>query len=221
VSNNNKDTLQITEIYASIQGESLYSGHPCTFIRTTGCPLRCRWCDTTYSFKDGQSMTIDQIVEEVAKHNIDIVELTGGEPLAEKNTLPLMNRLLEKGYHVLIETSGHLPIKEIDKRVHIIMDVKCPGSNMVHKNALDNLNHLKPSDEVKFVLSSKDDFEWARNFIESNNLTRKAQLSLSPAWGLVKPHKLVEWMLDSQPEMKVRLNLQIHKYIWSPKLKGV
>ena len=217
----NSTQLLITEIYSSIQGESLYTGHPCAFIRLSGCPLNCKWCDTVYSFKDGNPYTIEEIINEVAKYKLDIVEVTGGEPLANPNSIHLMQSLIDEGYQVLLETSGHLPIKNVPEEVHVIMDIKCPASGMASKNYWENIKKLKPSDEVKFVVASKQDFNWAKQIIDDHSLQSKAQLCFSPAWGHVDPKDLVGWLLDEQPNLKARLNLQIHKYIWSPKAKGV
>lgn len=213
--------LKITEIYRSIQGESRHAGFPCTFIRLTGCPLRCKWCDTVYSFKGGQSLSIEQILEEVQKLNLSLVELTGGEPLAQPLAFPLMDQLLKKGYQVLLETSGSEDLSQVPSGVHIIMDLKAPDSTMSEKNLWSNLVHIKPSDDIKFVLASRSDFDWAMEIIQTEKLLEKAQILLSCAWGLLEPKTLSEWMLDNATAQHCRLQLQQHKYIWGPRAKGV
>ena len=212
-------TLFITEIYKSVQGESSYAGLPCTFIRLSGCPLRCKWCDTVYSFKKGVEKSLSIILDEVKKKNCNLVELTGGEPLAQKQSLDLMDQLIKNNYKVLLETSGSISLKEVPEKVHIIMDLKCPDSRMDQHNNWNNLKFLKPSDEIKFVIASRSDFEWALTKIKEFQLTRNFQILFSPAWGLLKPDLLVEWILDC--EVQARLNLQQHKYIWNPRKKGV
>jgi 7-carboxy-7-deazaguanine synthase len=211
--------LMVTEIYKSIQGESSWAGIPCTFIRLTGCPLRCRWCDTVYGFKGGKKMTQEGILDEVERLGVNLVELTGGEPLAQAEAKPLMDALVEKGYKVLIETSGSESLEGVSDKVHIIMDIKCPGSGMSDKNLWSNLALLKATDEIKFVIANKEDFEWAAAIVQQKNLSSLCHLLFSPAWGLVKPSDLVAWLLESK--IDARLNLQLHKYIWSPRAKGV
>lgn len=212
------DPLMITEIYASIQGESSYAGLPCTFVRLTGCPLRCRWCDTAYSFEGGRAMTLAEVMADVARQQIQLVELTGGEPLAQKGCTTLAHQLAEAGYKVLIETGGSEDVAPLDLRVHIIMDIKCPGSGMHERNLWSNLDALKPSDEIKFVLADRADYEWAVNLIKERNLER-FKLLFSPAFGLLQPKILAEWMVADK--VNARLNLQQHKYIWHPRAKGV
>ena len=212
-------SLIITEIYSSVQGESTFTGIPCAFIRLTGCPLRCKWCDTVYGFHGGASQTIEEILNKVKELDISLVELTGGEPLAQANAIPLMDELIAAGYQVLIETGGSEPIEQINPKVHIIMDIKCPGSGMVDRNRYENLQFLSMKDEIKFVIADRKDFEWARDFIQQHQLVGKAKLLFSPAWGLCKPDELVAWILADK--VPVRLNLQTHKYIWNPKKKGV
>lgn len=211
--------LKVTEIYQSVQGESSLVGIPCTFIRLTGCPLRCRWCDTVYSFQGGLEKSMMEIIEEVEKWTPRSVELTGGEPLAQEGTTLLAEELLARGFRVLIETSGSEPIDTLPKEVHVVMDIKCPGSGMESHNLLSNLDHLKTSDDLKFVVSSKSDFDWSVDFVRKHALTGKVNVLASPAWGLVDPKDLVSWILDS--EVPFRLNLQIHKYVWGPRVKGV
>lgn len=211
--------LTITELYVSVQGESSWAGLPCAFIRLTGCPLRCRWCDTVYSFHGGQKMSIAEILEKLKGFGVPLVELTGGEPLAQEGAIPLMRELLAQGYRVMIETSGALPISDVPKEVIKIVDLKCPDSGMCDKNLMENIEHLSPHDEIKFVVASRQDFEWAKEQIRSRGLDKICTQLLSPAWGLVTPKDLVEWMLEAK--VPARLNLQQHKYIWSPRQKGV
>lgn len=212
------DPLMITEIYASIQGESSYAGLPCTFVRLTGCPLRCRWCDTAYSFEGGKAMTFDEVLADVASQKIQLVELTGGEPLAQKGCITLAHKLIEAGYKVLIETGGSEDVAPLDSKVHIIMDIKCPGSGMHERNLWSNLDALKPTDEIKFVLADRADYDWALDIIKNRNLER-FKLLFSPAFGLLQPKTLAEWMVIDK--VQARLNLQQHKYIWHPRAKGV
>jgi len=213
------ETLTITEIYGSIQGESSYTGMPCTFVRLTGCPLRCRWCDTAYAFEGGQPTTIDQVVAEVKKIGLPLVEMTGGEPLAQKAAIPLMRTLVDAGFKVLIETGGSEPIEEVPRDVHIIMDIKCPGSKMSDRNRWANLDFLKPTDEIKFVLADRSDFDWAENLVAQKKLNERCSLLYSCAFGLLQPKDLAEWMVANRS--KARLQLQQHKYIWHPRAKGV
>ncbi len=211
----------VTEIYASIQGESSYAGLPCTFIRLTGCPLRCRWCDTVYGFKGGTLMTGQSILDEVDKLGVPLVELTGGEPLAQPQAPVLMQALIDKGYRVLIETSGSEDLSKVPSPVHVIMDLKCPGSGMEEKNLWSNLNLLKTTDEIKFVLAGRSDFDWAVDVIGREKLAERFSILLSCAWGLLSPKDLAQWMV-AEPALKTcRLQLQQHKYIWGPRAKGV
>ncbi|MFK7823178.1 MAG: radical SAM protein [Oligoflexales bacterium] len=212
-------SLLVKEFYKSIQGESSYSGLPCGFVRLSGCPLRCRWCDTVYGFKGGDTLSIDEILENVKAMNVPLVELTGGEPLAQENSIELLNRLCKEGYKVLLETSGSISIENVPDKTHIIMDLKCPDSQMSEHNLFSNLDYLKLTDEIKFVVASKSDLTWAHMMIHEYGLDKRFSILISPAWGLVKPQDLVEWMLEYN--IPARLNLQIHKYIWGPKAKSV
>jgi 7-carboxy-7-deazaguanine synthase len=209
----------ITEIFASIQGESVYAGHPCTFIRLTGCPLRCSWCDTVYGYKGGTKLSMAEILAQVAGYGISMVELTGGEPLAQKGTARLAELLIAQGHRVLIETSGALSISELPQAVHIVMDIKCPDSGMAEKNLWSNLESLKVTDEIKFVVASRDDFLWGKSVIADYGLIERFAVSFSPAWGLVAPKDLAAWIIESR--LPCRLNLQQHKYIWGPDVQGV
>ena len=213
------DTLIITEIYASVQGESEYAGIPCTFIRLTGCPLRCRWCDTTYGFSGGTEMSFESILSKVAELGLPLVELTGGEPLAQKNCANLAAELVARGYKVLIETGGSEDVSVLPQDIHIIMDIKAPGSQMHERNLWKNLDHLKPTDEIKMVLSHREDYDWALKIMRDHRLTERFKVLLSVAFGLLQPKDLAEWMVADK--LRARLNLQQHKYIWHPRAKGV
>lgn len=211
--------LKINEIYYSIQGESSYSGIPCIFIRLTYCNLRCSYCDTEYAFYDGKEMTIKQIITEVDKYNCDLVEVTGGEPLLQKNCIKLIEELERKNKKVLIETGGALSIKEISKKTHIILDIKCPSSNMSHKNLLDNFNYIKKTDEIKFVIGDKKDYLWTKDIIENHKLNEKCSILISPVHKKIKEEKLVKWILKDN--LNVRFQIQLHKQIWDEDTKGV
>jgi 7-carboxy-7-deazaguanine synthase len=226
--------MQITEIYKSIQGESTHAGLPCVFVRLTGCNLRCSWCDSEYTFSGGHRMTMEEVMEEVEQLSPDgLVEITGGEPmLQERELVPLMQRLLDDGYTVLLETSGERPLERVPKGVVKIVDVKCPNSGEPDSFHMQNLDALDSVDEVKFVLSDRADYEFARDFVARYNLARRVSAVLfSPAFSkdangprgtshcLLDPRELAEWMLaDNVP---VRLGLQIHKFIWDPAMKSV
>jgi len=214
------DVLMIHEIYASIQGESSWAGMPCSFVRTTGCNLRCSWCDTTQAFHGGTKMSRDEVRSRVLALNTPLVELTGGEPLLQAGVLPLMRELCDLGKTVLIETSGERDISQVDPRVHRIVDVKAPGSGESAKNRSENFQHLTQRDEVKFVLADRADYEWARALLERERLHEKAKHVLfSPVHGVLDPKDLIAWSLaDALP---VRVNLQLHKYVWSPTMQGV
>lgn len=211
--------LKINEIYKSIQGESSKAGLPCTFVRLTYCNLRCSYCDSEYAFYDGKDMEIDEILSEIKKLGCNLVEVTGGEPLFQKESLDLMKRLCDEGYEVMLETGGSLPIEEIDKRVMIILDLKCPSSGMLKKNRYKNLEHLKTIDEVKFVIGTREDYEWAKEKIFEHNISEKCSVLLSTVFGALNPQTLVDWILEDK--LNVRFQLQMHKYIWDPKTKGV
>jgi 7-carboxy-7-deazaguanine synthase len=224
----------LIELYVSVQGESSFAGLPCIFVRLAGCNLRCSWCDSEYTFHGGEKFSLDQVEEKIAAlAPVRLVEFTGGEPmLQERELLPLMDRLLEKGYTLMIETSGERPLLKIPKAVHKIMDVKCPASGESGRFHLENLQALTSKDEVKFVISDRADYEFAREFIEQNNLAaRCGQILLSPAFSktptsqrtaancVLDPRLLVEWMLADH--VPARLSLQIHTFIWEPLKKGV
>ena len=214
------DLLVIHEIYASIQGESSFAGLPCTFVRTTGCNLRCSWCDTPQAFHGGQKLARAEVLARALAFGTPLVELTGGEPLLQAGVLPLMSELCDAGKTVLIETSGERDISAIDPRVHRIMDIKAPGSGESARNRSENLRHLTKRDEVKLVLVDRSDYDWAKALLLGERLDERVRHVLfSPAWGKLDPQTLVTWVLED--ELPVRVNLQIHKYVWGPSAQGV
>ena len=210
--------MRVTEIFFSIQGESSHAGRPCVFVRLTGCNLRCTWCDSEYTFSGGERMSLDEVVARVASYGCDLVEVTGGEPLAQKEAFPLIERLCDDGYEVLIETSGSIDITPVDRRAKLILDVKCPGSGEVEKNRWENLDALAPHDEVKFVIAGREDYDFAKRVIDEKRLARGTVL-LSPVWGKMDIKALAEWMLADR--VPARLQTQLHKHIWGPDVKGV
>jgi 7-carboxy-7-deazaguanine synthase len=212
--------LTISEIYPSIQGESTHAGRPCVFVRLTACNLRCRWCDTPYAFTGGTSMTIDEVLTEVHRHGCRLVEVTGGEPLLQPDVHPLMERLVEEGYEVLLETGGHMPLDDVPDAVVAIVDVKCPASGEAGCMHWANLDQLSQKDEVKFVIQDRGDFDYARDVVERYNLaTRTAAVLFSPVHGVLPPDELARWILDER--VPARLQIQAHKYIWGPDRRGV
>jgi 7-carboxy-7-deazaguanine synthase len=214
------DVLQIHEIYASIQGESSFAGVPCTFVRTTGCNLRCTWCDTPQAFHGGNKMSRAAVLEAALSHQTPLVELTGGEPLLQAGVLPLMRELCDAGRSVLIETSGERDISGVDPRVHRIVDLKAPGSGEHQRIRWENLQHLSQRDEVKLVLRDRADYDWAKALIERETLHKRAgQVLLSPVHGELDPRSLVGWVLSDR--VPARVNLQLHKYVWGKDEQGV
>lgn len=213
--------LRILEIYPSIQGESTWAGLPCVFVRLARCNLRCRWCDTTYSFHGGENWSFERILDDVGATGIQLVEITGGEPLAQKNCGLLCEELLARGYTVLIETSGSLPIEVLPPRVHVIMDIKPPGSGESESNRWENIGHLQAHrDEVKFVISSREDYEWSREVVERYSLANRCRAVLfSPVFGEVEPRDLAEWIMHDR--LPVRFQIQLHKILWDPATRGV
>jgi 7-carboxy-7-deazaguanine synthase len=212
--------LKINEIFYSIQGESTYAGLSCVFIRLTYCNLRCVYCDTEYAFFEGKDMEIDEIIHEAAKFDCKLVEITGGEPLVQDEVHSLMSKLCDAGFDVMIETGGSLPIENIDRRVKIIMDIKTPYSKMEKKNRYENIEYLKATDEVKFVIGSREDYHWSKAILEKYGLTKKVnQVLFSPVFEQVENIHLAEWIL--QDKLNVRFQLQMHKYIWHPETRGV
>ncbi len=211
--------LKINEIFYSIQGESTLAGLPCIFIRLTYCNLRCSYCDTEYAFTEGADYSFEEIINEIKKYNCQLVEITGGEPLVQSETHSLIKMLCNLGYEVMIETGGSLSIKEIDQRVKVIMDLKCPSSKMSHKNLYENINYLKQNDEVKFVIGNREDYDWAKNMVDKYSMRGKCSILFSNVFAELEPAQLAEWIL--QDNLKVRLQMQMHKYIWEPTKRGV
>lgn len=211
--------LKVNEIFFSIQGESTFIGRPCIFVRLSFCHLRCRWCDSTYAYHEGTTMALDEVLANVAKYPCKTVEITGGEPLLQEAVDPLMGRLCDEGYEVLLETSGSLDISRVDPRVRRIVDVKCPGSGMAERNRWRNLGMLTATDEVKFVLADRADYEWSKDVMAKHRLVEICPVLMSPVFGELRNTKLAEWILaDGLP---VRYQLQLHKYIWDPAKRGV
>ena len=211
--------LNVNEIFRSIQGESSRSGRPCIFVRLTACNLRCVWCDTAYAFEEGKAVSVGRIVEQVDRWDLPFVLVTGGEPLLQPGVHDLIGELLDCGREVAIETGGSLDVSPLDRRVAIVMDLKCPGSGMVGQNDWRNLDRLKPGDEVKFVLADRADYEWSVRMIREHHLTERFGVLLSPVHGVLHPRDLAEWMLSDQ--LNARLQLQIHKYIWPADMRGI
>ena len=212
--------IKINEIYHSIQGESTSAGKPCVFVRLTYCNLRCTYCDTEYAFYDGKDMSVQQVINEVGKYDCKLVELTGGEPLVQmEECIELMKQLSDLGYKVMIETGGSLSIKEVDQRVKIIMDLKCPSSEMEKKNLYENIQYLKPTDELKFVIGNREDYDWTVEIINKYYLQKKCEILFSVVFGELEPVELVNWILEDK--LDVRFQLQMHKYVWHPETKGV
>ena len=211
--------LKINEIYASIQGESSHTGLPCVFIRLTGCNLRCSWCDTAYAFYDGKNLTVEETLQKVETFGLPLVEITGGEPLLQEDVYPLMEALLKKGYRVMLETSGALPIDKVPEKVIKILDIKCPGSGEEKKNHLENLKFLSPHDEVKFVLLDRADYEWSRDMLRKYDMVPSKQVLFSPVYDKLNLKDLSQWILKDR--LAVRLQTQLHKVIWSKDAIGV
>lgn len=211
--------LVVNEIFYSIQGESSRMGCPCVFVRLTYCNLRCTYCDTEYAFYEGKPMAVSQILQEISRYNCDLVEITGGEPLLQEGVHELMGELCNRGFTVLLETGGGVEIGRVDPRVVKILDIKCPGSGMVHKNQWANLSYLASDDEVKFVVKDREDFDWALGIIRKHELDRKCTVLFSPVFGVMEASDLAQWMLDGQ--IKARFQLQMHKFIWAPETRGV
>ncbi len=211
--------LVVHEIYRSIQGESTFAGLPCVFVRLTACMARCTWCDTPHAFKEGTSRRLEDVVEEVLRFDCPLVELTGGEPLLQADAFRLMSVLADLGKTVLLETSGLISIKGVDRRVHIVMDLKCPDSGEDENNDWDNLELLKPTDEIKFVIASRKDFDWTVEVVRRHKLDEGFTVLLSPVFDRVRPLDLADWLLASG--LQVRMQLQLHKYVWPPDTRGV
>jgi len=212
--------LTITEIFHSIQGESTHAGRPCTFVRLTACDLRCAWCDTVYAFTEGRKMAVEDVVRGVEAFGSKLVEITGGEPLLQKAVYPLMETLLARGHEVLLETGGHVPLTSVPRGVKKIVDVKCPGSGEADRNHWDNLAVVTADDEVKFVIADRADYEYARRVTAEHGLADRVRaVHFSPVHGVLAPRMLAEWVLGDR--LPVRVQLQVHKYIWTPETRGV
>jgi 7-carboxy-7-deazaguanine synthase len=211
--------LLVNEIFYSLQGESTLAGRPCVLVRLTGCQMRCSWCDTEYAFYEGDWKTLDEVVAEVEAFGCPLVELTGGEPLLQPATLPLLAALADRGYEVLLETGGGLDIAAVDPRVRRILDVKCPGSGEAPANRWQNLDLLTPRDEVKFVIADQVDYLWARDVVRERGLAGICPVHFSPAWGACDPAELAAWILRDR--LPVRLQLQLHKLLWPQRSRGV
>lgn len=211
--------LKVNEIYYSLQGESTYAGLPCVFVRLTYCNLRCSYCDTEYAFYEGRDMSIPEIIEKVESYNCKLVEITGGEPLFQEKSIELMKQLCDAGFEVMLETGGHMSVENVDKRVKIIMDVKTPSSKMSKKNLYSNFEKLKNSDEIKFVIGTREDYEWSKSILSQYSLTDKFIILFSSVYGKLSNKDLAEWIIEDK--LKVRFQLQNHKYIWEPDSRGV
>lgn len=212
--------LSINEIFYSIQGESTYAGKPCVFVRLAGCDLRCSWCDTTYAFHEGQKMSVDDVLQQVDRYGSPLVEVTGGEPLLQEDVYPLMDRLLESGRTVLLETGGQVDVSRVPGDVIKVMDVKCPASGESAKNDWGNIDRLGSRDQVKFVIQDREDYEFARDTLKRHALERRcAAVLFSPVHGVLDPKDLSAWILEDR--LPVRLQLQIHKHIWGADVRGV
>jgi len=212
--------LKINEVFYSIQGESTKAGLPCVFVRLTYCNIRCVYCDTEYAFYEGVDRSIEEIIDTVNSYGCKLVEITGGEPLVQENVHILMSKLSDMGYEVMLETGGSLPIENVDKRVKVIMDLKTPYSKMEKKNRYENIQYLKPNDEVKFVIGSREDYDWAKEILNKYDLLNKVeQVLFSPVFDKVENVELANWILEDK--LNVRFQLQMHKYIWHPETRGV
>ena len=211
--------LMVNEIFKSIQGESSFTGRPCIFIRLTGCNLRCTWCDTEYAFYEGKSKSVQDIMDTIEPLGIPLVEITGGEPLLQDGVYDLMNALLEKNYQVLVETGGGVSVDKVPRHVIKILDVKCPGSGEASKNLWDNLGHVNPEDEVKFVLADRADYEWSREILNRFKIAKKVQVLFSPVYDRLDLKELAAWILEDN--LPVRVQTQLHKVIWGKDAIGV
>ena len=211
--------LLVTEIFHSIQGESTFAGQPCVFVRLTGCSLRCNWCDTAYAFSGGKRMTVDTIIQEVQRFQSPLVEITGGEPLDQPETFSLISCLCDQQFKVLIETSGAIDVAPVDSRAHVILDVKCPGSGMTDRMHWANLDCLTHKDEAKFVIKDRPDYDWAVDVVRRYRLSDRCTVLFSPVFGELSLQSLAEWILHDR--LPIRFQIQLHKYIWDPQMRGV
>ena len=213
------NTLKINEIYRSIQGESTHTGRPCIFVRLTYCNLRCTYCDTEYAFYEGKDYKIDAIMDEIKSMNCNLVEVTGGEPLFQPECIELLKRLVDEDYEVMLETGGSLPTSDVPKSVIKIVDFKCPSSGMMKKNLWSIVDDIQSHDEIKFVIGTREDFDWSCERISEYSLAEKCTILFSPVFGEIKPKEIVDWIMEENAP--VRFQLQSHKYIWEPKKTGV
>jgi 7-carboxy-7-deazaguanine synthase len=211
--------MKVNEIYRSIQGESSFSGLPCIFVRLTYCNLRCTYCDSQYAFYEGKDMTVEEVLEAVEKYKTLLVEVTGGEPLLQREVYPLMKRLVDSGHTVLLETGGSLDISNVHPRVVKIIDLKCPSSGESHRNLYSNIDKLQPHDEIKFVVGTRQDYLWAKELIARYSLAGRFTLLLSTVFNMIEPREVVEWMLEDG--LPLRFQIQLHKYIWHPEARAV
>jgi 7-carboxy-7-deazaguanine synthase len=212
--------LTVNEVFYSIQGESTYAGRPCAFVRLTACDLRCSWCDTAHAFSGGDKRSVEDVVQSVTSYHCPLVEITGGEPLLQEDVYPLMERLLDEGLTVLLETGGHISLAKVPAGVIRVMDVKCPGSGEASKMDWDNIDRLAPTDQVKFVIKDRGDYEYAREALRRYELDRRCTAVLfSPVHGVLDPRHLSGWVLED--ELPVRVQLQVHKYVWGAQARGV
>jgi len=211
--------MKLCEIFSSIQGESSFAGYPCVFIRLSGCNLRCSYCDTTYAYAEGEDIELNEMINKVRSFGIELVEITGGEPLLQEDVHVLVSQLLYEGYRVLLETNGSMDISGVDGRVSVILDIKTPSSKMVDRMIMENLDRVAEKDDVKFVISTEDDYKWVKEVIQDRSLTERTNVLLSPTYGLLDPSELVKWMIKDR--INARLNLQLHKYIFGAETKGV
>ncbi|HSA87963.1 MAG TPA: 7-carboxy-7-deazaguanine synthase QueE [Nitrospira sp.] len=211
--------MRITEIFHSVQGESTFAGLPCVFVRLTGCPLRCTWCDTEYAFFGGTDRSIEDVLDTVRSYDCQLVEVTGGEPLAQPDTVTLLRLLCQEGFTVLLETSGAMDTTVVDSSVRIILDVKCPGSGMSNRMHWPNVERLRSQDEAKFVIQDRSDYEWAKGVVDRFELADRCPILFSPVFGALDPRQLAEWLLADR--LPIRLQLQLHKHIWAPDMRGV
>ena len=211
--------LTVNEIFKSVQGESSFTGLPCIFIRLTGCNLRCTWCDTEYAFYEGKQISVQSIMDAIEPLGVPLVEITGGEPLLQEEVYDLMNALVDKNYQVLVETGGGVPVAKVPEKVIKILDIKCPGSGEASKNLWENLNHLNPNDEVKFVLADRADYEWSREILDRHSLKNKVKVLFSPVYDKLDLKDLAAWVLEDN--LPVRVQTQLHKVIWGKDTIGV
>lgn len=207
-----KNALRITEIFLSLQGESTTVGLPTVFVRLTGCPLRCQYCDTEYAFTGGEWKSLSEIIEQVASYNVQHVTVTGGEPLAQRGCLDLLTQLCDAGFQVSLETSGALSVEEVDPRVVKVMDIKTPGSGEVERNSFENLNFITSQDQIKFVICNRLDYEWAKKLIEKHQITEKCEVLMSPSYSQLEGRQLADWIVEDK--LPVRFQLQLHKILW-------